>query len=88
MNWTDLFLPEITLSVASQPKRKAAGPDGITNEAWKTSFGMLWYTIFQFFSFRFESRTVSDQWRIANIIALFRGSGNKLNPTTIVELLF
>ena len=75
-----ISLPELTKSVASQQNNKAAGPDAITNKAWKSAFGALYIHIFILFTSYFCQASIPTQWRDAYINPLYKGTGAKSDP--------
>ena len=75
-----ISLPEITKSVARQPNGKAVGPDSVSNEAWKQSFGAVFTLILTLFNCCFTSKSIPASWREAYVIPLYKGKGQKADP--------
>ena len=78
----DISLSEITEAIAKSPNKKAAGPDGITNEYLKQSFGIIYPFLLSLFIFCFRTASCPSVWRTAHLMPLYKGKGEKTNPNS------
>ena len=76
----DITLNEITEAIAKSPNHKAAGPDGITNEVLKHTFGVIYPFLLILFNFCLREATCPTIWRNSYLIPLYKGKGQKNDP--------
>ena len=79
---SEIKLAEITRVVANSPNKKAAGPDGITNEVLKSSFGLVFSFLVTLFNICFTNATCPVVWLDAYLKPLYKGKGEKTDPNS------
>ena len=79
---SEIKLAEITRVVAGSPNKKAAGPDGITNEVLKSFFGLVFSFLVTLFNICFTNATCPVVWRDAYLKPLYKGKGEKTDPNS------
>ena len=77
---SEIKLAEITRVVANSPNNKAAGPDDITNEVLKSSFGLEFSFLVTIFNICFTNATCPVVWRDAYLKPFYKGKGEKTDP--------
>ena len=74
-------LQEILSCLNNSSNGKAAGSDGITNEALKTSFGRIYKIMYLLFNRIFEIGILPIIFKTAHLKPLFKGKGQKKDTT-------
>ncbi|XP_063727195.1 uncharacterized protein LOC134854768 [Symsagittifera roscoffensis] len=72
---------EIVRVLSITAGRKATGPDGISNELLKSSFGVSYLFLTTLFQTCFRYSTLPDVWKTSYIVPLYKGKGPKDSPS-------
>ena len=72
---------EIVRVLSKTSGRKATGPDGISNELLKSSFGVSYLFLTTLFQTCFRYSTLPDVWKTSYILPLYKGKGPKDSPS-------
>ena len=71
---------EITLAISTAPNGKAAGPDQITNELLKQSYGVTYPFLLALFNHCFQHTCFPKKWRTAYLLPIYKNKGAKDDP--------